>query len=175
MRPLPSPPFPPVSSLPSPPKESSLPPSAGSAGFCFYITCTHAGSWAAWGGRGGDVGGPEGTRGLPPLRAPASAAPPPAAALSPGRGGPGGCECPARGGRREHSPQWPPPKGLNGRRKQIVGRGRAQRVKCRLGSSEQRSLYSKIVTAVTGTLGSEEPTLGKLEGFASRESQLNAD
>lgn len=50
---------------PLPPKESSLPPSAGSAGFSFYITRTRAGSWAAWGHRG-DVGGPEGTRRLPP-------------------------------------------------------------------------------------------------------------
>lgn len=174
MRPLPSPPFPPVSSLPSPPKESSLPPSAGSAGFCFYITCTHAGSWAAWGGREGR-GGTRGDEGAPPPSRTGKRRSAAGRRAQPGTGRPRGLRVPGPGGRREHSPQWPPPKGLNGRRKQIVGRGRAQGVKCRLGSSEQRSLYSKIVTAVTGTLGSEEPTLGKLEGFASRESQLNAD
>lgn len=97
--PLPSPPFPPVSSLPSPPKESSLPPSAGSAGFCFYITCTHAGSWAAWGGRGGTWGDPRGRGGSPPFahrqaplrrRPPRSArdgAAPGAASARPGGGG----------------------------------------------------------------------------------------
>lgn len=102
---------PPVSSLPSPPKESSLPPSAGSAGLSFYITCTRAGSWAAWGGRG-VRGGTRGDEGAPPLRAPASAAPPPAAAISPGRGGPGDCECPGRrGGGENTAPSGPLRKG----------------------------------------------------------------
>lgn len=127
------------------------------------------------GGAGGYVGGPEGTRGLPPFaprQAPLRHRPPRSA-----RDGaaPGTASARAGGGEERTQPPVAPSERAKWQENANSGKGSSQGVKCRLGSSEQRSLYSEIVTAVTGTLGSEEPTLGKLEGFASRESQLNAD
>lgn len=160
---------------PQPPQGKQPAPIRGKRRAQLLYNVHTCGQLGCVGGPGGTWGDPRGRGGSPPSR-PGKRRSATGRRAQPGTGRPRGLRVPGpAGGRREHSPQWPPPKGLNGRRMQIVGRGSSQGVKCRLGSSEQRSLYSEIVTAVTGTLGSEEPTLGKLEGFASRESQLNAD